>query len=91
VYTELLPHYSHLGRPSIDPVLMIRMLSVGYVFEAARLRGNGGQSGLSLVLQAQRRGQDPGSFGVLACRPSTSQSQRNKPASSATHSSQERT
>ena len=32
VYAELAPHYSHLGRPSIDPVLMIRMLIVGYVF-----------------------------------------------------------
>ncbi len=29
---ELAPHYSHIGRPSIDPVLMIRMLIVGYVF-----------------------------------------------------------
>ena len=29
---ELAPHYSPLGRPSIDPVLMIRMLIVGYVF-----------------------------------------------------------
>ena len=26
------PYYSELGRPSIDPVLMIRMLIVGYVF-----------------------------------------------------------
>jgi transposase len=32
VYAELAPHYSRLGRPSIDPVLMIRMLIVGYVF-----------------------------------------------------------
>ena len=32
VHSELAPHYSHLGRPSIDPVLMIRMLIVGYVF-----------------------------------------------------------
>jgi transposase len=32
VRTELAPHYSHTGRPSIDPVLMIRMLIVGYVF-----------------------------------------------------------
>ena len=31
-YAELAPHYSHLGRPSIDPVLMIRMLILGYVF-----------------------------------------------------------
>ena len=29
---ELAPHYSNTGRPSIDPVLMIRMLIVGYVF-----------------------------------------------------------
>jgi transposase len=32
VRTELTPYYSHTGRPSIDPVLMIRMLIVGYVF-----------------------------------------------------------
>ena len=32
VYTELAPYYSEIGRPSIDPVLMIRMLIVGYVF-----------------------------------------------------------
>jgi transposase len=32
VRTELAPHYSPMGRPSIDPVLMIRMLIVGYVF-----------------------------------------------------------
>src|SRR6201990_1778523 len=30
VHTELASHYSALGRPSIDPVLMIRMLIVGY-------------------------------------------------------------
>lgn len=32
VRAELASHYSHTGRPSIDPVLMIRMLIVGYVF-----------------------------------------------------------
>ena len=32
VYAELAPHYSEIGRPSIDPVLMIRMLIIGYVF-----------------------------------------------------------
>jgi transposase len=32
VYAELAPYYSRFGRPSIDPVLMIRMLIVGYVF-----------------------------------------------------------
>jgi transposase len=30
--SELAPHYSPMGRPSIDPELMIRMLVVGYVF-----------------------------------------------------------
>src|SRR3954462_2867502 len=28
--SELAPHYSSVGRPSIDPELMIRMLVVGY-------------------------------------------------------------
>ena len=32
VHGELAAYYSPLGRPSIDPVLMIRMLIVGYVF-----------------------------------------------------------
>jgi transposase len=31
VHSELAPYYPQLGRPSIDPVLMIRMLIVGYV------------------------------------------------------------
>ena len=32
VHKELAPYYSHTGRPSIDPVFMIRMLIVGYAF-----------------------------------------------------------
>ena len=32
VHSELAPYYPRLGRPSIDPVLMIRMLIVSYVF-----------------------------------------------------------
>ena len=32
VYAEVASYYSKIGRPSIDPVLMIRMLIVGYVF-----------------------------------------------------------
>jgi transposase len=32
VHKELAPYYSPTGRPSIDPVLMIRMLIVGYAF-----------------------------------------------------------
>src|SRR6202521_708056 len=29
---HLIPFYSHTGRPSIDPELMVRMLIVGYSF-----------------------------------------------------------
>ena len=32
VHAELAPHYPTLGRPSVDPALMIRMLIIGYVF-----------------------------------------------------------
>src|SRR5674476_1619646 len=32
VHAELARHYPALGRPSVDPVLMIRMLIIGYVF-----------------------------------------------------------
>jgi len=32
VHAELVPHYPTLGRPSVDSVLMIRMLIIGYVF-----------------------------------------------------------
>src|SRR5262244_210109 len=32
VHSELAPYYPRIGRPSIDPGLMIRMLIIGYVF-----------------------------------------------------------
>ena len=32
VHSELAPYYPTMGRPSIDPELMIRMLVIGYVF-----------------------------------------------------------
>ena len=32
VYAELAPHYPRIGRPSVDPVLMLRMLLIGYLF-----------------------------------------------------------
>ena len=32
LHSELAPYYSHTGRPSIDPELMIRMLIVGYCY-----------------------------------------------------------
>ena len=40
VYEELAPYYSEIGRPSIDPVLMIRMLIVGYEFAIRSERQN---------------------------------------------------
>ena len=30
--SQLAPYYSHTGRPSIDPELMIRMLLIGYCY-----------------------------------------------------------
>ena len=32
VHSKLAPFYPKMGRPSIDPELMIRMLVIGYVF-----------------------------------------------------------
>ena len=32
LHGELAPYYSHTGRPSVDPELMMRMLIAGYVF-----------------------------------------------------------
>ena len=32
LHKELAPHYSDIGRPSVDPELMIRMLIVGYCY-----------------------------------------------------------
>jgi transposase len=31
MHEQLTPYYSEIGRPSIDPELMVRMLIVGYV------------------------------------------------------------
>ena len=71
VHAELASYYPKIGRPSIDPVLMIRMLVVGYVFairsERALCREVQDQPCLSLVLRALDRGQGPRSFGILAC------------------------
>jgi transposase len=33
---QLEPYYSEIGRPSVDPELMIRMLIVGYCFGLRR-------------------------------------------------------
>ena len=59
VHAELADHYSNLGRPSIDPELMLRMLILGYVFgirsERALVREVQVNSGLSLVLRPEHR------------------------------------
>src|SRR3984957_6695160 len=66
---ELAPFYSTLGRPSIDPELMIRMLIVGYCFgirsERRSLRRGPPQSGLQVVLPARARRRCPRSFHLL--------------------------
>ena len=62
---RLVPFYSHTGRPSIDPELMVRMLIIGYSFgirSERRLCEEGpSQFGLSLVLSTWpgRRGTGP--------------------------------
>jgi len=70
VHKELAPYYSHTGRPSIDPVLMIRMLIVGYVFAIRSERRLCSEVQVNLdykvVLQARHRGKDSRSFGVLS-------------------------
>jgi transposase len=35
LHQELEPHYSDIGRPSVDSELMIRMLIVGYCYGSA--------------------------------------------------------
>ena len=55
VHSELAPYYPSIGRPSIDPEFMIRMLIIGCVFAIRSERGavsrGQGQLGLSLVLR----------------------------------------
>ena len=70
VHAELAPCNPNVGRPSIDPVLMIQMLIIGYVFairsERALCRESASQSRLSLVLWTFHRRQGPG-----ICKPVT--------------------
>src|SRR6188474_2867767 len=75
VHGELAPYYSNLGRPSIDPVLMIRMLILGYVFaiRSERLLCREVQvnlayrwfcGGLGLGQETRPRDREPGREGV---------------------------
>ena len=56
VHAELTPFYPKIGRPSIEPVLMIRMLIVGYAFcdplGASVVSRDASEPCLSLVLWA---------------------------------------
>src|SRR5262245_39248876 len=70
VRAELASYYSSRGRPSIDPGAddpdAHRRLRFCHPFGAVALPGGSGQLGVPLVLWFEHRGQDPGSFGVLA-------------------------
>ena len=64
---ELAVFYSTMGRPSIDPELMIRMLIVGYCFgiRSERRLCEEAQSGVQVVLPARARRRCPRSFHLL--------------------------
>ena len=61
--------YSPIGRPSIDPELMVRMLVVGYLlwhsFRAAIVRRGAPEPGLSLVLPVGSGRRSPQSLDLL--------------------------
>src|SRR5204862_1696152 len=69
LHKELEPHYSDIGRPSIDPELMIRMLIVGYCYgirsERKLYQEVELSSRVSLVLQARPGRRDPTPLDVL--------------------------
>ena len=57
MHERLEPYYSEIGRPSVDPELMIRMLIVGYCYglrsERRLTQEVESASGLPLVLSAR--------------------------------------
>ena len=60
VHSELAPSYPKIGRPSIDPVLMVRMLVIGYA--AGLVGGEGFAVDASLiVVGANKQRSIPGS------------------------------
>jgi hypothetical protein len=67
VYSELEPFYPKIGRPSIYPVLIIRMLIIGYVFAIRSEPRWTGEPGLPVVLRLEHRGQGSRSFEFLPC------------------------
>ena len=71
VHKELAPYYSHTGRPSIDPALMIRMLIVGYVFAIRSERQLCAEVQVNLAYRwfckLSIEDDDPRSFGIQPC------------------------
>ena len=61
VHDELAQHYSPVGRPSIDPLLIIRMLIIGYVFAIRSERALCREVQVNMVLRLEHRGQAAGS------------------------------
>ena len=70
VHSELASFYSHTGRPSIDPVLMIRMLIIGYVFALRSERRLCAEVQVNLAYRwfckLGIEDKDPRSFGILS-------------------------
>src|ERR1700733_9105290 len=64
---HLRPYYSEMGRPSIDPELMIRMLIIGYCMgiRSERRLCDEVQPGVSVVLPSQPRWRGTGSLDLL--------------------------
>src|ERR1700761_5836511 len=83
VRRELAAFYSTIGRPSIDPELMIRMLIVGYCFGIRSERrlceevhpsiwpidgfGGFGSTGMSPIIRPSRRTDMAGSARLICC------------------------
>jgi hypothetical protein len=65
VRSELAPFYPEMGRPSINPELMIRMLIIGYVF-AIRLSSGFKSGGRDRRKQRHRSGDSEASTGRRA-------------------------
>jgi transposase len=55
LHKELEPHYSDIGRPSVDPELMIRMLIIGYCYGIRSERRLAQEVGLHLAYGGFRK------------------------------------
>src|SRR5215468_5518270 len=65
VHEQVDPYYSEIGRPSVDPELMIRMLIIGYCYGLRSERKLTQEVGLSMVLPARSRRQGSSPLDVL--------------------------